>query len=129
MSANTATNPKIQIKKIKGADNTIRVEGLDKNVLSIAEAYAPDTLELFDEKGNQIFGIYTNEKKSPALYDDALAFDIDALENNMIVLTVTSDRDLNAVIIRASKYINEIYTKATEVTNEYNELSKNIKEI
>ena len=132
MSANnttTRTQEGVQIKKIRGAENTIRVEGLDKEILTITEAYAPETLELFDEQGNHIFGIYTDEKKSPALYDDALAFDIETLENNMLVVTVNTERDLNATIIRASKLINQIYAKAVEVVAEYKTLSAEIKEI
>lgn len=128
MATTATTNPTIKFNKIKGAPGALRVENIDLEILEKAVAMTGKRLCAYDEKGAPEFLICFANTNDSTVSVNGCVINPEHVEDNLIVLSVEGDNP-EAVIVRAAKYIAEIYNEAIATAQAYDTANAAIKEV
>lgn len=110
--------------KIKGTENIIRIEGLDKNKLK--KAFAIKKLYvLSDEDGDDVFGLGLDT--SNTLTKSVLTVDPSSIEDGCA--TVKTVGDPTDILIQTMELIDEIYKHVINFLESYDKAKERIKEV
>lgn len=127
-TATTTANPTIKFNKIKGAPGALRVENINLEILEKAVAMTGKRLCAYDENGKPEFLICFADTDDSTVSVNGCIINPEHVEDNLIVLSVEGENP-EAVIVRAAKYITDIYNEAITTAQAYDAANAAIKEV
>lgn len=127
MATTQPTNKELKFNKIKGAPNNLRIENLDLEMLNKAAAMTDGMLTVKNEEGHPEFAIVLTEGQS-VISKFALEINPKAMEDNILVCAVPGDNP-DATIVRAVKFIKQIYAEAVTTAEEFDTANAAIKTV